>query len=395
MVKAGENLENEEGLIQVLAADLEDLNSYISDLMATIPHPICTVNSAGIIVDENKALAEFSGYPLEELLGKSFYSIFADEAEAKNIEKPTVEKGYVREKELTVLTKDGEKILVCVSTHARTDDSGNVSYVASLMDITERKQAEEKLQESYNRELELRQELEEEVKKRVELTRILVHELRTPLTSVLASSELLIDKLHEEPWLSLAKNIYRGASNLNSRVGQLFDVVRGELDMLELNPQQVDPLRLLHNVAGDMTPVASSRKQSLTLDLPSSLPLIWADEDHLHQVVLNLLGNASKFTPEEGEIVLRARVKDANLIVEVQDAGPGIPPEEQGQIFELYYQWKTGAQRFSGLGVGLALCKMFVELHGGKIWVESQVGKGSTFSFSLPISSQKSVVTRQ
>ena len=113
--------------------------------------------------------------------------------------------------------------------------------------------------------------------------------------------------------------------------------------------------------------------------------MVWADETRLRQVVLNLLSNACKFTPEGGKITLRAREGDATLVVEVQDTGVGIAEEEQQRLFEPYYRVADDRQQFKGLGLGLTLCKMLVELHGGQIWVESHVGKGSTFGFSVPL----------
>jgi signal transduction histidine kinase len=252
-------------------------------------------------------------------------------------------------------------------------------------DVTERKRSEEKLQELYEQERKLRQELEAEMKRRVEFTRALAHELKTPLTPVMASSELLAAELREEPLLSLARNINRGASNLNNRIDELLDLARGEIGMLQLKLELVDLPKLLREVAGDMTPVASSHGQALILELPSSLPLARADEGRTRQVVLNLLNNASKFTPDGGKIILRAREDDGNLVVEVQDTGRGISAEEQQRLFEPYHRLESDREHLSGLGLGLALCKTLVELHGGRIWVQSQAGKGSTFGFSVPL----------
>jgi PAS domain S-box-containing protein len=262
---------------------------------------------------------------------------------------------------------------------------GQRATLGALMDITERRQAEQKLKEAYEEERKLRSELEGEIKKRVEFTRGLVHELKTPLTSVIASSELLESELPEGPLLRMARNISRSADNLNKRVDELFDVARGELGMLRLSLTTVDPLPLLQELADEMNPVASNRLQSLALDLPPSLPPAWADRDRLRQVVLNLLGNACKFTSEGGRITLRARGEDDKMIVEVEDTGPGIGEEEQQHLFTAYYRAEGDGKRSRGLGLGLALCKTLVELHGGQIWVKSKKGVGSTFGFSVPL----------
>ena len=237
----------------------------------------------------------------------------------------------------------------------------------------------------FDEERRLRQELEEEMKRRVDFTRALVHELKTPLTVVLASSDLLVEELKEEPLLSLARNVNTGADNLSKRIDELLDLARGELGMLTLRPARMAPLPLLRGVADDVAPVAASHGQVLVVDLPPALPDIWGDEVHLRHVLLNLLDNAFKFTPEGGTITVRARAEGSFLIVEVEDTGPGIPQEEQARLFEPYHRVETDRERLSGLGLGLALGKTLVELHGGHIWVKSSIGEGSTFSFSIPL----------
>ena len=283
-----------------------------------------------------------------------------------------------------IVTRSGE-IRWMLEGVASIQYQGKRAVLGHSMDITERERAQEKLEELYEQERSLRKELEAEVQRRIEFTRALVHELKTPLTPVLSSSELLVTELHEEPWVSVARNIHRGAANLSNRIDELLDLARSEIGMLKVNPKSIDALSLLHGIADDMAAVISSNGQSLVLKLADSLPLVWADEDRLRQIVLNLLINASKFTPEKGKITLKARQQDAYLVVEVKDTGPGIPEEEQKRLFKPYYRYLSDRERLSGLGLGLALCKYLVELHGGKIWVKSRVGKGSTFSFTIPL----------
>lgn len=137
-----------------------------------------------------------------------------------------------------------------------------------------------------------------------------------------------------------------------------------------------------------MSTVAGERKLSLELDVPSSLPLIRGDETRLEQVILNLLTNAFKWSRPEGKITLRAGEKDASLVIEIQDEGAGISEKDKERIFDAYYRTEDDRQRIDGLGLGLALCKTIVEAHNGEIRVESEKGKGSTFSFSIPLSKQ-------
>ena len=262
---------------------------------------------------------------------------------------------------------------------------GKRATLGHSMDITERELAEAKLEELYAEEKKVRQELEAEVQRRIRFTRALVHELKTPLTPVLASSELLVAELHQEPWVSIAGNIHRGALNLSKRIDGLLDLAKVEIGILQLNTKMVDVQQLLQRVTNDMAAMVSRNGQSMILDLPPSLPLVWADEERLQQVLLNLLVNASKFTPERGVITLKAEEKGAELVVEIHDTGPGIPEEQQTRLFQPYYRYLSDREQLHGLGLGLALSKLLVEIQGGRIWVISKVGEGSTFGFALPM----------
>ncbi len=261
---------------------------------------------------------------------------------------------------------------------------GKRATLGHIMDITDRIRAEEKLRRQYENEKKLRKELEDEVNKRIEFTHALVHELKTPLTPVLLSSELLVEQLHEEPLASVARNILRGAKRLDNRTNELLDLAKVEIGRLRLEPKNVETLALLGHIADDVSVMINKKRQLLERRIPEDLPAVYADPGRLAQVVLNLLVNASKFTPAGGTITLSARVEADSVLVDVSDTGPGIPRIDMGKIFRPYQMSRTDRESLGGLGLGLSLCKQLVELHGGKIWARSHVGKGSTFSFSVP-----------
>ena len=254
-------------------------------------------------------------------------------------------------------------------------------------DITERKQAQQKLEELYRKESETRQALELQMRQRVEFTRALIHELKTPLTAVIASSEGLTTKALDEVQLRLARNIYRGACSLNSRIDELLDLAKGEIGVLKLRRESVDPLRILQKIVEEMTPEFTKKGQSLILEVPTSLPLVWADEERLQQILLNLISNALKFNRKNGKVTLIAKEEDTSVVFEVQDEGKGITKKDQQRLFRPYYRLESDRERLSGLGLGLALSKTLVELHQGQIGLRSQKGKGSTFAFSIPLKS--------
>ncbi len=153
---------------------------------------------------------------------------------------------------------------------------------------------------------------------------------------------------------------------------------------MELEPTGIDAIA--YKVVDQILPIVHSRDQSLALDVTSYLPEIAADALRIEQILLYLLSNAVKFTPDGGSISFSAASNSGFIVIKVRDSGCCIPPEEQQEIFQPYYRLKGDNEKDSpGVGLGLALCKHLVELHGGRIWVESEQGKGNTFAFALPL----------
>jgi len=219
----------------------------------------------------------------------------------------------------------------------------------------------------------------------------LSHELKTPLTSIIAAAGLLAEELEEkeeEPYQKLIKNIIHNSNVLETRLAELLDIVKTGGGRLSLKLEPLDMKSLLQGIGFQIAPLVQSKAQNFYLDLPDTIPLVQGDGQRLEQAVFNLVSNAHKFTPEGGSITLRARKRDTELIIEVQDDGIGIPKEEQGKLFKPYSRINSDMQKHPGLGLGLALAKQVVELHEGKIWIESEAAKGSIFAFSLPVREQ-------
>jgi signal transduction histidine kinase len=215
------------------------------------------------------------------------------------------------------------------------------------------------------------------------------HELRTPLNAIIGFSEVLTERMFgelndkQEEYL---KDIHASGQHLLSLINDILDLSKIEAGRMELNLSSFDLPSTLDNALTLIKERAGRRGIALKLDVDERIDSFVADERKVKQVLLNLLSNAVKFTPEGGRVTLAAAPADGAVQIAVTDSGIGIAPEDQAAIFEEFRQVGTAtAQKSEGTGLGLTLAKKFVELHGGTIWVESEPGKGSTFTFTLPV----------
>jgi signal transduction histidine kinase len=217
------------------------------------------------------------------------------------------------------------------------------------------------------------------------------HELRTPLTAIKGAVDLLLREvpgpLNENQTHHLSR-VRSNTQHLAGLINDLLDLSKIEEGKIELDAGRVSLGGLLHEVMETVKPMAAEKSVLLEVDVPEPSVLVWADRDKVTQVLMNLIGNAIKFTLSGG-IIAVSTANDCKgwVRVSIRDAGPGIPASEQEKIFEKLYQvTQDGSPKPKGTGLGLAISKSLVELHGGKIWVESNSGRGSTFSFTLPVS---------
>jgi signal transduction histidine kinase len=214
------------------------------------------------------------------------------------------------------------------------------------------------------------------------------HELRTPLNAIIGFSEVLSERMFgelNEKQEEYLKDIHASGQHLLSLINDILDLSKIEAGRMELELTDFDLPTALDNALTLVRERAARRGIALHMSVDERLGQMRADERKVRQVVLNLLSNAIKFTPEGGRIEVMAAPKDGLVEVSVSDTGVGIAPEDQEKVFEEFRQVGTAAKKVEGTGLGLTLCRKFIELHGGKIWVTSQVGAGSTFTFTIPV----------
>jgi signal transduction histidine kinase len=213
------------------------------------------------------------------------------------------------------------------------------------------------------------------------------HELRTPLNAVIGFSEVLIERMFgdvNEKQEEYLNDILASGRHLLSLINDILDLTKIEAGRMELDVEEFDVSVAIDNALVLIRERATRKGLSLEWQTTAKLGTIRADQRKFKQILLNLLSNALKFTPEGGRIELRAVRRDGHIEFAVTDTGVGIAKEDQEAVFEEFRQVGDAVQRREGTGLGLALARKFVELHGGQMWLESELGKGSTFSFTLP-----------
>jgi signal transduction histidine kinase len=217
---------------------------------------------------------------------------------------------------------------------------------------------------------------------------ILGHDLKSPFNNILGLSELLIEEIHtlkRNEIGEIANNIYKSAKTTNNLLEDILMWARSQQDTLPFSPQILSLSEICINILDILNPIAFSKNITI-YNLVGEKMSVYADPNHLKTIILNLVSNAIKFTNTNGEINISAESDADKVIVSVSDNGIGIPHKDIIKLFDISVILSTrGTSGETGTGLGLLLCKEFVEKHNGKIWVESEVGKGSTFKFSLPL----------
>jgi len=260
--------------------------------------------------------------------------------------------------------------------------------------VIDRKHAEaqlvenyEKLNQYYQKEKHLRQELQEEARARGIFIDILAHELRTPLTPVTVCSAMLQEMASSQELgleKKLVENMFNGSQALARRIEELMDLGKLSRGTFILRKQAVNVADLVNKTAARFKPLAEQQSRQFILEIQEGLPVIEADPVRLEQVLNNLLSNAVKYSPQNSPITLKAGKTDNKIVIEVRDEGKGITAEEQKKLFDPYHRVMQDTQKLPGIGLGLAICKQIVEAHGGKISIENQINQGNCFKVELP-----------
>ncbi|MFH0914185.1 MAG: hybrid sensor histidine kinase/response regulator [Chloroflexota bacterium] len=258
--------------------------------------------------------------------------------------------------------------------------------------LEENKRLVEDLQRSNKLLSQANEELQKASRAKTDFLATMSHELRTPLNVIIGFSELLADQIPgtiNERQQKCLDDILASGKHLLDLINEILDLSKIESGKMELKLEELSLAEVITPLANSMAPILARRNQTLKLDL-GELPSVYADEAKVKQVLLNLLSNATKFTRDGGRIGIEASANTGCCRVSVVDGGIGIKREDLGRLFEPFCQLEnplTGEK--GGAGLGLAVVQQIVERHGGVIWVESEYGKGSRFTFTLPLAQTK------
>jgi PAS domain S-box-containing protein len=328
--------------------------------------PILITDLAGRITGANAKAVEFLGYSRDELKGLVIGNVHRMGTGPIGEQRFShITGGREVSFETRMTNKHGEA--VPVEVHAKRIIRGGQEFIQWIQrDISERLALEET---------------------RSDLISMIVHDLRSPLGNIVSSLDVLQATLTPDdevvvPVLAIA---FRSSQRLSRLIDSLLDLRRLEAGQAVLHKDPASINALIAEAADQVHPLAEGKAILLRLDVPPRLPAVPMDADMIRRVLINLMENAVKYSESAGTIVVSARTGDGLVTIGVKDSGPGVPLAEHARIFQKFTRLQSPAGP-KGLGLGLAFCKLAVEAHRGRIWVESEPGQGATFFFTLPIS---------
>jgi PAS domain S-box-containing protein len=351
---------------------------YIENLVENAGDVIFSTDLEDRIETWNRGAEIIMGYSKAEVIGQHLSILLPPERfhELEEMRAKVQISGAVRDIEVRSKKKDGGIIYLSLSISPIRDAEGKIiAFLRVAKDVTEKKRYERRL--------------EELDKMKSDFVSNVSHELRTPLTSIKGSVDNMLDGLTgslNEKQVRYLTRIKSNTDRLARLINDLLDLSRIESGRVEVRSTTLSLSALAEEVAEHMNSLAAQKLIRIEVPSPDYQVTVWADRDKVTQVLMNLIGNAIKFTPQTGKVTVAVEKNSDDYVqISVDDTGPGILPEEKNKIFSKFYQVDNiEKEKPKGSGLGLAISKALVEMQGGKIWVESEVGKGSTFYFTLP-----------
>ncbi|MBN1191843.1 MAG: PAS domain S-box protein [Dehalococcoidales bacterium] len=362
--------------------------SASDEILSTMSDALFLLDTGGTVKMANRAALDLLKDENQSIIGRRFDSIITDPAAVSAMLEEAIQKKQTFNYELQYRTRQRGDITLLVSVSLVQDRlNSHLGFVLVARDITGRKRMEKNLRDLYNRELEQRKELQEEAEARGMFINILAHELRTPLTPMIISCSMLNDMVPSGSsgvLKKLAANINNSVQVMAQRLDELLDLARYSRGTFKIYTQPCNLKELFERIVDINMPALNEGRHELILEIDDRMPVVNIDAPRIEQVINNMISNAGKYNTPGGRVFFKAQVKNAELRIEVKDEGIGIPDTELVNVFKPYHRVQQD-RRTPGLGLGLAICRQIVEAHGGKIQVESKLGSGSAFYFTIPV----------
>jgi PAS domain S-box-containing protein len=352
--------------------------AYVENLVDNAADVIVCTDLEDKILTWNRGAEVIFGYGKGEILGKSL-SILLPPERAHELEETRAKvqfSGPLRDIEVQSRRKDGALLHLSLSISPIKDSEDKViGFLRVAKDISDKKRFERRLKELD--------------RMKSDFVSNVSHELRTPLTAIKGSVDNMLDGITGplgEKQIRYLERIKANADRLGRLITDLLDLSKIEAGKIELHPQRLGADLLVKEVAEVLRGVAAEKLITLDVVSPPDPVQIWADRDKVVQILMNLVGNAIKFTPRSGEVKVAIDRSNSDWVkLSVIDTGPGIPAEEAAKIFDKFYQIaRPNDSKTKGTGLGLAITRALVEMHGGRVWIEAANNGGSVFSFTLP-----------
>ncbi|WP_407355244.1 PAS domain-containing sensor histidine kinase [Methanolobus sp. WCC5] len=370
---------------QLVQNELSRKTSKLTGLLNSIPDMVFFKDTEGKYLGCNPAFSEFTNITAEQIKGKSAYELFpkekADFLYTKDME--VIGSGKPIRYEICDDRSSETRYYETIKAPLFDADGSYTGLVGITRDISNHKENEELIKS--------RAEAEAASNAKSEFLTTMSHELRTPLNSIIGFSDVMLSGMtgeiteQQEKYL---KNIAVSGKHLLELINNILDISKIEAGKMELEPEQFMVSHVIDEVVDVVSPLAIKKRIKLEIECANKVQSICADKLKFKQIIYNLMSNAIKFTQKDGFVKVSIRASEDMILISVTDSGIGISEEEQKHLFQPFRQIDNGIERhYEGTGLGLALVKKYVELHGGRIWVQSKTGHGSTFAFEIPVKS--------
>ena len=376
---------------------LDETERRYKDLVENANDGIYVLDERGRFVLVNNKIIDFTGYSRQELLKMHFRHLIARKEKKRwtTLIKKLQEKHYLDHIRTLIQTKDGKQIHIELNISPVLRNGKINGYQGIARDVSSQIKTEQEIRKQSEELKKLNEELKRKNKELEEINHLksqfvsnVSHELRTPLNGVLGYAELLRDGIYggiNDDQRKALQNIISSGNHLLDLINEILDFSSLQNGRMKLYKEAYSIYNVIDAVDTTVKPLLKNLPIELIINVDPDLPMIYVDSQKIYQVFINLVGNAMKFT-QQGEIEIRGQLMGSEILFSIRDTGIGIAKENVPLIFEEFRQLDgSNTRRYGGTGIGLSLAKHLLELHDGRIWVESELGKGSTFYFTLPV----------